>query len=250
MAILLGFLISLAITLTGVGGGILTAPLLILFMGVPPLEAVTVALVFAAAIKLLIAPAYLRAGRVDFRVLGKLLAGGIPGVLLGSLAIERLGAAPGSGVLPAVLGLSIAAAAAVNLRRMWRGGPPEAARRDRSRWLIPLAVGIGAEVGFSSAGAGAIGTLALLYFTTLAPAQVVATDICFGLAVSMIGGGLHWSFAHQVPPVFWPLLAGGVVGATAGIFLSTIVPPRPLRAILCLWLMAVGFELCWKSFAS
>ena len=57
---------------------------------------------------------------------------------------------------------------------------------------------VGAEVGFSSAGAGALGSAALLSLTPLAPAQIVGTDIAFGFLVSLIGSGAHWfSHAHQ-----------------------------------------------------
>src|SRR5947209_4960882 len=159
MAILLGFLIAIAIGVTGVGGGILTAPILILFLGMPPVESVTVALLFAAAVKLLIAPAYVWRKQVDFRILGKLLAGGIPGVLLGSLTLERLNSARQSKILYAVLGVTIALAAGLNLWRLRKQTAPTPVR-DRSGWLPLLALPIGAEVGFSSAGAGALGTLA------------------------------------------------------------------------------------------
>ena len=54
---------------------------------------------------------------------------------------------------------------------------------------------VGAEVGFSSAGAGALGSAALLSLTPLLPAQVVGTDIAFGFVVSLIGSGAHW-FSH------------------------------------------------------
>jgi uncharacterized protein len=247
MAILLGFLIAIAIGVTGVGGGILTAPILILFLGVPPVEAVTVSLLFAAAVKLLIAPAYLWRGQVDFRILGKLLIGGLPGVLLGSVILQRLSAARQSGIVSAVLGLTILGAAAVNLYRVWRGTAHAAGKRDGGRWLPFLAFPIGAEVGFSSAGAGALGTIALMSLTTLTAAQVVATDVCFGLVLSLIGGGFHWAYAHSTPAILWPLLAGGMVGGIAGVYLSGLVPPRPLRAVVCLWLMVIGVQLCWKG---
>lgn len=247
MVILLGFLSAIAIGITGVGGGVLVAPILIVFLGIPPLEAVTVALLFAAAVKLLVAPAYLWRGQVDFRVLGKLLAGGVPGVLLGSLFLQRLNASHQTGLLSAFLGVIIASVAAMNLVRLWRGPAAGSAKRDRSGWLSLLAFPIGAEVGFSSAGAGALGTVALMSLTTLAAGQIVATDLCFGLVLSGIGGGLHWSFAHATPAILWPLLAGGIVGGIASVYLAGILPARPLRAALCVWLMVVGIQLCWKG---
>jgi uncharacterized membrane protein YfcA len=247
MAVLLGFLIAIAIGVTGVGGGILTAPILILFLGMPPVEAVTVALVFAAAVKLLIAPAYLWRKQVDFRILFKLLAGGIPGVLAGSLLLERLNTGRQSKILYAVLGLTIALAAGVNLWRLRKSAVTKAVR-DRSGWLPLLALPIGAEVGFSSAGAGALGTLALMSLTTLTAAQVVATDVLFGLGLSLVGGGLHWSAGHGVPDVLWMLLAGGLAGSFVGVYLSGTIPAKPLRAVLCLWLIVIGCQLCLRGF--
>jgi uncharacterized protein len=249
MPVLLGFVIAVAIGVTGVGGGVLTAPILIVFLGRPPVEAVTVALLFAAAVKLLIAPAYLWRRQVDFRILARLLAGGLPGVLLGSVLLERLSGARESGVLPAILGVTIAAAAGLNLYRLWHGRGRAGVRgpRDRSAWLPLLALPIGAEVGFSSAGAGALGTLALMSLTPLGAGQIVATDVVFGLAVSLVGGGVHWSAAHATPPILWPLVAGGMVGGLVGVYLSGVLPARPLRAALCLWLMFMGFQLCWKG---
>src|SRR5689334_9895548 len=71
MEVLLGFAIAVAIGVTGVGGGVITAPALILLLGMPPVEAVTISLVFAAIIKSLLAPQYLWRKQVDFRILGK-----------------------------------------------------------------------------------------------------------------------------------------------------------------------------------
>jgi uncharacterized membrane protein YfcA len=247
MAPVLGFLIAIAIGVTGVGGGVLTTPILIIFLGVPPVEAVTVSLLFAAAVKLLIAPAYWWRGQVDFRILGKLLMGGLPGVLLGSAILQRLSVSRQSGIVSAVLGVTITVVAAVNLYRLWRGSVRPEGRRDGTHWLPLLAFPIGAEVGFSSAGAGALGTIALLSLTSLTAAQVVATDVCFGLVLSLVGGGFHWSFAHSTPQILWPLIAGGLVGALAGVYLSGVLPTRPLRAVVCLWLMVIGVQLCWKG---
>jgi uncharacterized membrane protein YfcA len=246
MPILLGFLIAIAIGITGVGGGIITAPVLILFLGMPPVEAVTVALVFAAVVKLLIAPAYIWRKQVDYSILFKLLAGGIPGVLGGSLLLEQLSGWRQSKFLYAVLGLTIALAAAMNLYRLHKRAAPSAIR-DRSVWLPLLALPIGAEVGFSSAGAGALGTVALMSLTTLTAAQVVATDVLFGLGLSLVGGGLHWSAGHGVPEVLWMLLAGGLAGSLVGVYLSGAIPTKPLRAVLCLWLIVIGCQLCLRG---
>src|ERR1051325_9698862 len=108
MEVLLGFAIAVAIGVTGVGGGVITAPALILFLGVPPVEAVTTSLIFASVVKLLIAPTYLWRKQVDFKVLGMLLAGGLPGVVAGSYFLERLASKGQHGVMFAILGATIA----------------------------------------------------------------------------------------------------------------------------------------------
>src|SRR6202042_1771653 len=86
-------------------------------------------------------------------------------------------------------------------------------RPDRSPLLAWLMLPVGAEVGFSSAGAGALGSAALLSLTPLVPAQVVGTDIAFGFVVSLIGSGAHWFSNASDPELLWHLIAGGVFGA-------------------------------------
>ena len=79
MEFLAGFIIALAVGLTGVGAGSVTAPVLILFFGLAPAQAVGTALAFAAAIKLAVAPFYIARNQVSGRVLSLLCAGGVPG---------------------------------------------------------------------------------------------------------------------------------------------------------------------------
>src|SRR4051812_16573568 len=118
MEVLLGFAIAVAIGITGVGGGVITAPALILFLGVPPVQAVTTSLIFASVVKLLIAPTYLWRKQVDFKVLGMLLVGGLPGVVVGSLVLERLASKGQHGVLFAILGATIAVMSCIHLYRL------------------------------------------------------------------------------------------------------------------------------------
>src|ERR1700680_2434118 len=119
MEIILGFLIAVAIGVTGVGAGVITAPVLILFLHVPPVRAVGTALAFGVAVKLLVVPMQIYRKQVDFRVLGYLLAGGLPGVLAGSFVLVKLSTRGTQGVLYAVLGLTVVVMAALNLYRLW-----------------------------------------------------------------------------------------------------------------------------------
>src|SRR5438477_12039395 len=116
-----GFLIALAIAVTGVGGGVITAPVLMLFFKMPPAQSVGTSLLFAALVKLLVVPVYLYRRLVSFRILGLMLLGGLPGVVAGGAFLKHLHATGKDGVLYLALGGTIAAMAAFNLYRSWRG---------------------------------------------------------------------------------------------------------------------------------
>ena len=147
MEFTLGFVIAVAIALTGVGAGSLTTPLLILLLGIPAKESVGTALIFGAVVKMITAPVYMFRKQVNGRALAYLLAGGLPGVLAGSLLLHGIR----QNVMLGVLGFTIMSVALLNLFHFSRKGP----RPDRTKWLGAIGLPIGAEVGFSSAGSGA-----------------------------------------------------------------------------------------------
>lgn len=243
MEYLIGFVIATFIALTGVGAGTITTPLLILFLGVPAAVAVPTGLAYSAAVKFSLVPAQLLRRQVDWRVLGYMLLGGIPGVLLGSLLLARLA---GSGsrhftnsLLGAVLVLTAAYQIGFSFRKQRRGPAP----KDRSRWLASLMLPVGAEVGFSSAGAGALGTAALLSLTALAPAQVVGTDILFGFLLSLTGSGAHLLTSAIPVPLLSHLVIGGLLGAASGTWAVRFIPRQPMRFALWLWLLVLGARL-------
>lgn len=245
LEVALGFLIALAIGLTGVGAGSITAPVLLLLLGVPAPTAVGTALIFGGVIKIVGAPSYLLRKQVNFRVLAWMVAGGLPGVLLGSVLFSRY-ARLRSDVLLGVLGLVIASSAGINLWRLLRNNG-SATPVDRRRWLPVITLPIGAEFGFSSAGAGALGSIALMGLTTIPAGQIVGTDVFFGLALSLIGGGFQFSTGNYDPALLAKLICGGIAGVLVGANLSALMPPRPLRFALSLWLMSLGGQLCWRS---
>src|SRR5271169_5139969 len=207
MEYLVGFFIAALVGLTGVGAGSLTAPVLILFLGMPPAESVGTALIFGAVTKISVVPVYVARKQVNYRILMLLCVGGLPGVLAGSLLLEHLDIRKQQRLLFLVLGATVLITALYSLYRSTRGSGP-ITKRQHSGVLPLLAAGIGAEVGFSSAGAGALGSLALLCLTLLTPVQVVGTDLSFGLVLSMIGGGLHLLSGHYGSAVLLKLILG------------------------------------------
>ena len=248
MQYLIGFFIALFIALTGVGAGTITVPILVLFLGVPAPIAVGVGLTFSAAVKLILLPAQIARRNVAWRTLGYMLLGGAPGVLLGSLLLRHLAGAGTQNTLNAVLGAILVGTASWQILYSFRPMEERRQTRDRSPLLAWLMFPVGAEVGFSSAGAGALGSAALLSLTPLAPAQVVGTDIAFGFLVSLLGSTAHlFSFALQ-PQLLLHLISGGVGGALVGTVLSTRIPRRPLRFALWVWLLILGGQFLFNSF--
>ena len=248
MPYLIGFLIALFIALTGVGAGTLTVPVLVLFLGVPASIAVGIGLMFSAAVKLILVPAQIARGNVAWRPLGFMLLGGIPGVLLGSLVLRHLATAGAENTVNAALGVILVGTAAYQIRSTLRPSRQTPGRLNRYPLLACIMLPVGAEVGFSSAGAGALGSAALLSLTELEPAQVVGTDIAFGFLVSLIGSGAHW-FTHAANPgLLIRLVAGGVFGAVAGILASARVPRRPLRIVLWVCLLLLGSQFLFNSY--
>jgi uncharacterized protein len=248
MQYIIGFIIALFITLTGVGAGTITVPILVLFLGVPAPVAVSIGLIFSSAVKLILVPAQIARGNVAWRTLGFMLLGGVPGVLVGSLFLKHLVTAGSQNIVNLLLGIILVATSSWQIIFSFRPMRQRNEVRDRSPWLAWLMLPVGAEVGFSSAGAGALGSAALLSLTPLLPAQIVGTDIAFGFVVSLIGSGAHWFTPVSDPTLLLQLIAGGVVGAIGGTVVSTHIPRRPLRFALWIWLLVLGGQFLFNSY--
>ena len=250
MELLVGFGIAVLIAMTGVGAGSIIAPLLILFLHVPVEAAVGTALAYSAAVKLVVVPVQIWRRKVVWRTLGIMLLTGIPGVAIGSLIFQRVAHNRSNTIwLYLALGVMIATSSAWHVYRHFRPSAFPADRSNRPGWLALTMLPIGAEVGFSSSGAGALGTLALLGLTPLDARRIVGTDLAFGLCLALVGGSLHLKSSGMDPALLTNLIVGGVLGALAGTGLSSRIPVRAMRLALSLWLFAMGMQLCWHALA-
>ena len=244
MNVLIGFLIAAAVGLTGIGGGSFTVPALVLIAGLTAGEAVGTAFLFAAALRLIAAPFYLLGKHIHSRYLWLLLQGAIPGLLVGTWALRLLNRDAGNPVVILLLGVLLAASSSVTFIR--RAQDPTFARKNH-RWLPWLALPIGLESGFSSAGAGALGTVLLLNYSEMTPAQVVGTDLLFGLVLAVIGTAFHWSFGSISMPILFELLLGGVPGVVLGCLLARKVPANKLKTAVALLAIFAGLQLVWTG---
>jgi uncharacterized membrane protein YfcA len=217
MDFFIGFLIAVVIALTGVGAGVITAPLLILFLHVPLEIAVSTALAYSAVVKLIVVPVQIVRRQVNYRVLGLMAIGGLPGVILGSLFFRHVAAHGPRSALTFALGAIILFTSGWHIYRHLRPAGIARPVRDRSRLLGLVMFPIGAEVGFSSSGAGALGTVALLGMTNLTAAQVVGTDLAFGLTIALVGTSVHMLGGHYAADILIKMSIGGVLACDSGI---------------------------------
>jgi hypothetical protein len=244
MNILIGFLIAAAVGVTGIGGGSFTVPALVLLAGLTAGEAVGTAFLFAGVLRLIAAPFYLVGKQIHSRYLWLLLQGAVPGLLAGTWALRLLNRDAGNPVVILLLGVLLAASSSVTFIRRVQN---HAFARNNHRWLPWLALPIGVESGFSSAGAGALGTVLLLNYSEMTPPQVVGTDLLFGLVLAVIGSAFHWSFGSISMPILFQLLLGGVPGVVFGCLLARRVPANKLKAAVAMVAIFAGLQLVWTG---
>jgi uncharacterized protein len=197
MNFIIGFLIAAALGLTGIGGGGFAVPALMLLVGLTAGEAVGTAFLFPGVLRLVTAPFYLWGGRFI-----RVTCGFGPGSSSGSwwdVNASSIGSRRAwNPFVIILLGVLLAVSSSVTfVRRVQPAGV--AGRNHRS--LPWLALPIGVESGFLSAGVGTLGTALLLNYPEMTPPQVVGTDLLFGLVLTVIGSAFHWSFGSINSPV-------------------------------------------------
>ncbi len=246
-----GFVVGVLVGLTGVGGGSLMTPLLVLAFGIHPTTAVGTDLLYAAATKS-VGTAVHGVGRtVDWRIVGRLAAGSVPATVITLLAMAHYGKQLGAahGVITSVLGVALVLTAAAIFFRgrivdffARRAGPANPART--TALTILLGAALGALVSLSSVGAGAIGMTVLLVLYPRAPvAKLVGSDIAHAVPLTLLGGLGHWMMGSVDWHLLISLLSGSIPGIVIGSLLSARAPDKVLRPILASTLGVVGVKL-------
>lgn len=248
MEVALGFLIAFIIAITGVGAGTITAPLLILLLHVPVAISVGTALAYSTIVKAVVVPVQIIRKQVAWRVLGIMLLGGLPGVILGSLLFRRYAAVGGHAIFYALLGVIIVFSATWHLYRHFRPHAFSSEKSTRHAAITALMFPIAAEVGFASSGAGAMGTLVLMGLSSLDAATVVGTDLAFAFCMTLVGTGIHFAGGPFDTGLLLRLVIGGVLGAATGSIVAPRVPSRQLRLALSVGLVLLGLGFCYRAF--
>ena len=247
-----GFAVGAIVGLTGVGGGSLMTPLLVLLFGIHPATAVGTDLLYAAVTKAGGTAVHARNRTVQWRITGLLAAGSLPAAALTLAAVAYFGLSRSafSQVISGALGLALlfTAVALLFKARVQRFALAHLSDRWHTRWVAPATVVTGALLGvlvsLSSVGAGALGATALLFlYPTLATNRIVGSDIAHAVPLTLIAGLGHWLLGN----IDWSLLGSLLVGSLPGIWLGSQlavkVPERWLRHALASLLIVIGGKL-------
>ncbi|MDE2150549.1 MAG: sulfite exporter TauE/SafE family protein [Gammaproteobacteria bacterium] len=253
---LAGLAVGAAVGATGVGGGSLMTPMLILFYGVAPAMAVGTDLLFASLSKTYATLLHGRNGTLDFRLVGWLSLGSVPAVLATLVFLHGYGDVK---ALSHLIKLVLAAAVVVTalftlaqetvLRRLqhWlaaRELPPHA---QRAATVVTGAL-IGALVTISSVGAGVIGMMVLLLlYPRQTPIRLVGSDLAHAVLITAIAGLGHAGLGTVDWSMLWLLLAGGLPGVWIGSRLGFRMPARTLKRSIAGLLLFVGGSTLAKA---
>ena len=247
-----GFVVGAIVGLTGVGGGSLMTPLLVLLFGIHPATAVGTDLLYAAITKSGGTVVHAQKGHVDWRITKLLALGSIPAAILTIWTLSHLPkqSAEVTHIISMSLGVALllTAAAIIFRSKLQRYAMSHAEDSAHTRYQAPITVAVGALLGVlvtvSSVGAGALGVAVLFFLYPKLPAiRVVGSDVAHAVPLTLVAGIGHW----MIGSVDWSLLGSLLLGSLPGIWLgshaSAKVPDHFLRPILATMLVLVGGKL-------
>lgn len=246
-----GFAVGLIVGLTGVGGGSLMTPVLILLFGIHPATAVGTDLLYASVTKAAGTLIHGFSRTVEWRVVLRLTAGSVPATALTLFLIAWFGVNTSAidTVITGVLSVALCASALVLIFRTRieaRFGNVLAAIDlvQTRRLTVMTGVVLGIFVSLSSVGAGALGVTALmLLYPRLPMSRVVGSDIAHAVPLTLIAGVGHWWLGLTDIGILGSLLAGSIPGIMLGSYIAPRIPDRTLRYLLAATLLVAGGRL-------
>jgi hypothetical protein len=247
---LAGLGVGILVGLTGVGGGSLMTPVLVLLFGIYPATAVGTDLLYAAVTKSAGTVVHGLNHTVNWQVVTRLALGSVPTTALTLIALQYFSPnSHSSPLISVVLGIALILTAislllrkqvlALATRRMGTPAP-------RNTFILTIATGaiLGVLVSLSSVGAGALGITALIFlYPNLPTARIVGSDIAHAVPLTLIAGCGHWLMGTVNIGMLGWLVLGSLPGIVLGSYLSPRVPDAVLRTILAVTLLVVGWRL-------
>jgi uncharacterized membrane protein YfcA len=253
-----GFVVGLLVGMTGVGGGSLMTPLLILLFGVHPATAVGTDLLYAAATKTGGSLVHGFARSIDWRVVRRLACGSIPATLLtlAALSFLNLNGDAARGLITLVLSFALFLTAAVLVfgKSIIDAYRARVIAVEPERTLVStVMVGalLGILVSISSVGAGAIGVVALvMLYPQLPMAKIVGSDIAHAVPLTLVAGLGHWTMGSVDWHIIISLLVGSLPGIFIGSYFAVRIPERALRLVLACTLFVVASRIAYDHATS
>ena len=260
---LAGLIVGVVVGLTGMGGGALMTPILVLVFNIQPLAAVSSDLVASFFMKPVGAVVHIRRGTVNWKLVQWLSIGSVPSAFAGVFVLRLLGKADLQGVVKSALGYALLVAAAglmiktyITLRERVRRRslelPADATRRPavQVRVLPTVLVGVvgGLVVGMTSVGSGSLIIIALLVlYPVLQANQLVGTDLVQAVPLVAAAAAGHLLYGDFQLGVTASLLVGCIPGVYLGARLSAQAPGGLVRRALALVLLSSGLKLVGLS---
>jgi len=246
-----GFGVGLLVGLTGVGGGSLMTPLLVLVFGVHPAVAVGTDLLQVSITKATGSLVHGFRNTVDWRIVRTLALGSIPSTVLTVLCLSGIDMrnAAAQNIISQVLGFSLIITALTLLLRdrlvkISAGWIDEMPRRRQTILTVASGALVGFLVTMTSVGAGAIGTTVLIMlYPRIAMGRLVGSDIAHAVPLTLLAGIGHWILGSIDWFLLTSLLSGSVPGIVIGSCLSSRIPDFALRWILAVTLVIVGSRM-------
>ncbi len=252
--------VGVVVGLTGMGGGALMTPMLVLFFGVSPLTAVSSDLVASAVMKPVGSVVHLRRGTVNLKLVGYLCIGSVPSAFVGVIILKAIGQsesvqhtvkiALGAAVLFTAAMLMVRAYLRLIERARSRSGKGKPLPQDRPevqvKVLPTLLLGVvgGFIVGMTSVGSGSLIIIGLMmFYPRLKASQLVGTDLAQAVPLVMSAAIAHAIFGDLDLAISIPLVLGSVPGAYIGAHLSARLPGGVVRRALAFVLLASGLKL-------
>jgi uncharacterized membrane protein YfcA len=251
-----GFAVGLLVGMTGVGGGSLMTPLLILLFGVHPTTAVGTDLLYAAATKTGGSLVHGLGRSIHWPAVIRLAAGSLPASVATMLAMWQLNldASAQKTVVNLVLCFALLLTAT---SLIFRKAIMERYRKrlehvdDRTTAILTVATGValGVLVSSSSVGAGAVGVTALLLlYPRLPMVTIVGSDIAHAVPLTLVAGFGHWALGSVDWSLMGVLLMGSLPGIIIGSYSALRVPERVLRVTLAVVLLLVAGKIGAQEF--
>src|SRR5208337_981457 len=246
-----GFGVGLLVGLTGVGGGSLMAPIMILVFGIAPSTAVGTDLWFAGITKIVGAWVHDGKGTIDWQIARRMFCGSLPAAILTLLWLHATGMEQSHNQLMfKTLGVTLilTSVAAVFRKRVhafgarMRGARPIEFKSVQPALTVLAGAILGFLVTFTSIGAGALGAVMLLYLypLRLTASSLVGTDIVHAIPLTIIAGIGHLLLGNVNYGLLINLLLGSIPGIVIGSFASTHIPEKIVRSAIALMIAVVG----------